>query len=123
MAILSQQLLESWAGKASRPDRPPDADINEERRLETSVRFDRINGFDELRRVVAPAVVAEGEDGDWHLSFPLLVRLQNHLHAELLPSKMASIQQASTQYEKSITKDTAYIRFVPNVFRSWSGSS
>jgi hypothetical protein len=71
MAVLAQQLLESWAGKASRPDGPPYADVNEDWRLKASAQFDRIDGFDKLGRVIAPAVVAPGEKRYGHLPFLL----------------------------------------------------
>src|SRR4051794_31974201 len=63
MAVLAQQLLECVALEALRPDSAADANVNEQRQPESSAAFDSIDGFNKLRRVIAPAVVAPGEEG------------------------------------------------------------
>ena len=63
MAVRPEQLLEGVALEALGPDGSPDANVHEDRRLESSAGFDGIDGLDKLGRVVAPAVVAPGEDG------------------------------------------------------------
>ncbi len=66
VSVLTQQLLKCWSGESCRPDGPPDADVNEERRLDSPVGFDGIDGINKIGRVIASAVVAPGEEGRRH---------------------------------------------------------
>ena len=66
MSVLAHESLKRRSGEARCPDRPPDADVHEDRRLEPPAGFNRIDSLNKLGRVVAPAVVAPGEEGGRH---------------------------------------------------------
>jgi hypothetical protein len=66
MSVLAEQPLEGWSLKAQRTHGPPDSDTNEERRAEPSAGLDSIHRFDKIGGVIAPAIVAPGEEGSRH---------------------------------------------------------